>query len=39
MTDAAPAPDRDKLLADGYKHVLVWGGIVNWPFARESAAK
>jgi rhodanese-related sulfurtransferase len=29
----------DKLLADGYKHVLVWGGIVNWPFARESAAK
>jgi len=21
----------EKLLADGYKHVFVWGGIVNWP--------
>ncbi|MDP3519160.1 MAG: rhodanese-like domain-containing protein [Hydrogenophaga sp.] len=29
----------DKMLADGYKHVLVWGGIVNWPFARETPAK
>lgn len=29
----------DKMLADGYRYVLVWGGIVSWPFARESPAK
>jgi rhodanese-related sulfurtransferase len=29
----------EKMRADGYKHVLVWGGIVNWPFAREATVK
>ena len=29
----------EKMRADGYKHVFVWGGIVNWPFARETSAK
>lgn len=28
-----------KMLADGYRHVFVWGGIVNWPYARETTAK
>lgn len=27
-----------KMLADGYKHVFVWGGIVNWPFPKEISA-
>ena len=25
----------EKMLADGYKHVFVWGGIVNWPYPKE----
>lgn len=29
----------EKMLADGYRHVLVWGGIVNWPYARETTSK
>ncbi len=29
----------EKMRADGYKHVLVWGGIVNWPYARETSTK
>lgn len=29
----------EKLRADGYRHVLVWGGIVNWPYARETSTK
>ena len=28
----------EKLLADGYSHVFVWGGIVNWPYARDTKA-
>ena len=28
----------EKMLADGYKHVFVWGGIVNWPFPKEISA-
>jgi len=29
----------DKMLADGYKYVFVWGGITNWPYARETSEK
>jgi len=29
----------EKMQAEGYKHVLVWGGIVNWPYARETSTK
>jgi rhodanese-related sulfurtransferase len=29
----------EKMRADGYPHVLVWGGIVNWPYARETSTK
>ncbi len=29
----------EKMLADGYKYVFVWGGITNWPYAREASAK
>ncbi|MBE0586754.1 MAG: hypothetical protein CVU36_15760 [Betaproteobacteria bacterium HGW-Betaproteobacteria-9] len=29
----------EKMRADGYKHVLVWGGIVNWPYARDVSSK
>ena len=29
----------EKMRADGYNHVLVWGGIVNWPHARETSTK
>lgn len=29
----------DKLQADGYKYVFVWGGIVNWPYAKETTPK
>lgn len=29
----------ERLLADGYRHVFVWGGIVKWPHARETASK
>jgi rhodanese-related sulfurtransferase len=25
----------EKMLADGYKYVFVWGGIVNWPYPKE----
>jgi len=25
----------EKMLADGYKYVFVWGGILGWPHARE----
>ena len=28
----------EKLLADGYKYVLVWGGIVKWPYPKEVSA-
>ena len=28
----------EKMVADGYKHVLVWGGIVNWPYPKETWA-
>jgi rhodanese-related sulfurtransferase len=28
----------EKMLADGYKHVFVWGGIVNWPYPKEISA-
>jgi rhodanese-related sulfurtransferase len=27
----------EKMLADGYKHVFVWGGIRNWPYEREAS--
>jgi rhodanese-related sulfurtransferase len=27
----------EKMLADGYKHVFVWGGIKNWPYALEAS--
>lgn len=27
----------EKMRADGYPHVLVWGGIRNWPYRRESS--
>lgn len=26
----------EQLRAAGYRHVLVWGGIVNWPYPRAS---
>ena len=29
----------EKMRADGYQHVFVWGGIVNWPYARETSTK
>jgi rhodanese-related sulfurtransferase len=29
----------EKLQADGYKHVFVWGGIVKWPYPREVSTK
>ncbi|MDZ4103095.1 MAG: rhodanese-like domain-containing protein [Hydrogenophaga sp.] len=29
----------EKMLADGYKHVFVWGGIVSWPYAQEVSPK
>jgi rhodanese-related sulfurtransferase len=29
----------EKLLSDGYKYVFVWGGIVNWPYAKETASQ
>lgn len=29
---------REKMLAGGYRHVFAWGGIVNWPYARETSA-
>lgn len=29
----------EKMLADGYKHVFVWGGIVNWPYPKETSSK
>lgn len=29
----------EKMQAEGYKHVLVWGGIVNWPYPRETSSK
>lgn len=29
----------EKLQADGYKHVFVWGGIVKWPYPREVPSK
>lgn len=29
----------DRMLADGYRHVLVWGGIVNWPYAKDTSSK
>lgn len=29
----------EKMRADGYSQVLVWGGIMNWPFARDTTSK
>jgi phage shock protein E len=29
----------DKMLADGYRHVFVWGGILSWPYERETSPK
>ncbi len=29
----------ERMRADGYQHVLVWGGILNWPYERETPAK
>lgn len=29
----------EKMLADGYKYVFVWGGIVNWPYPKETSSK
>jgi rhodanese-related sulfurtransferase len=29
----------EKMLADGYKQVFVWGGILGWPYAREVSPK
>ncbi|WP_439605867.1 rhodanese-like domain-containing protein [Hydrogenophaga sp.] len=29
----------DKMLADGYRHVFVWGGILSWPYGRETSPK
>jgi rhodanese-related sulfurtransferase len=29
----------EKMQADGYKYILVWGGILNWPYAREVPLK
>lgn len=29
----------DRMRADGYPHVLVWGGIMSWPYERETATK
>lgn len=29
----------EKMLADGYQYVFVWGGILNWPYARETSPK
>jgi phage shock protein E len=29
----------EKMRADGYPHVFVWGGIVNWPYPREPSTK
>lgn len=29
----------EKMLADGYRHVFVWGGILSWPYARETTSK
>lgn len=29
----------DKLQTEGYKHVFVWGGIVNWPYPRATSTK
>jgi rhodanese-related sulfurtransferase len=27
----------ERMLADGYKYIFVWGGIINWPFELESS--
>lgn len=29
----------EKMRADGYRHVFVWGGILSWPYARETTSK
>lgn len=29
----------EKMRADGYPHVFVWGGIVNWPYDRVTTSK
>jgi rhodanese-related sulfurtransferase len=29
----------EKKLADGYQHVFVWGGILSWPYARDTTLK
>ena len=29
----------EKMRADGYRHVFVWGGILNWPYDRETTTK
>lgn len=30
---------REKMLADGYRHVLAWGGIMNWPYERGTSPR
>lgn len=29
----------EKMLADGYTYVFVWGGIRNWPYPQETPVK
>lgn len=29
----------EKMQADGYRYVFVWGGIVNWPYQRETSSQ
>jgi len=29
----------EQMLADGYPHVFVWGGILAWPYARDVSTK
>jgi len=28
---------RKSMLADGYKYILVWGGITDWPYELETS--
>ncbi len=29
----------DRMMNDGYKYLFVWGGILNWPYAKETSSK
>lgn len=29
----------ERMRADGYPHVFVWGGIMSWPYERETTTK